>query len=279
MNGQTVYWLDELLWRLFLQFVLSASLSLIGLQVADADIICSRAIHQRLPSYFGHIQSRLEPDDSGRTFSGRRYNPVHFKEIATANSGLLRDALRRGVHMVKIRCGHQPAPVALCRLLWVQTSETSITVINELKSGVQRAGTVMEHRHTHVEDASLPSLQLVWWAANAIEPLPICQEYTMQNTSLVLPRKVNCCEGINRVVVDASVPSPKTTNYSVRTTVGRRNMPAACAIHHRTHDAMACVTVRAASSIVPCICACKCKSISCGPSGGESMCTCTVPPW
>jgi hypothetical protein len=64
----------------------------------------------------------------------------------------------------------------------------------------------------------------------------------------------------------SQLPSPKTTNYSVRTTVGRRNMPAACAIHHRTHDAMACVTVRAASSIVPCICACKCKSISCGPA-------------
>jgi hypothetical protein len=143
-------------------------------QVADADIICSRAIHQRLPSYFGHIRVDWNPMTrvSGRTFSGRRYNPVHFKEIATANSGLLRDALRRGVHMVKIRCGHQPAPVALCRLLWVQTSETSITVINELKSGVQRAGTVMEHRHTHVEDGSLPSLQLVWWAAM---PFSHCQ--------------------------------------------------------------------------------------------------------
>jgi hypothetical protein len=65
----------------------------------------------------------------------------------------------------------------------------------------------------------------------------------MQNTSLVLPRKVNCCEGINRVVVDALVPSPKTTNYS----------------DHGGEKEYA-------------------KSISCGPSGGESMCTCTVPP-
>jgi hypothetical protein len=84
----------------------------------------------------------------------------------------------------------------------------------------------------------------------AIQPLPICQEYTTQNTRLIR-RKVNCCEGINRVVVDALVPTPKSQDHQL---FGPRWGEGICQllapIHHRTHEAMACVTVRAASSVV-----------------------------